>query len=99
MATGELTWSDVTYELHGLTREDGPPDIAGAINSYHEDDRPKVQQAVTEAIETAEARSGAGRLLNVSTGNYSDVEFEIYPVFDNGGELIWIAGVIRLVPT
>ncbi len=50
--TGETTWSEGIYKIHGVDPETFNPHIESGIDFYHPDDRPIVDAAVSEAIET-----------------------------------------------
>ncbi|MEM9222767.1 MAG: diguanylate cyclase [Pseudomonadota bacterium] len=55
LASRKLSWSDVTYKIHGVTREDFTPDIDRAVEFYPEDVRSLVSKNIGDAIE-----AGAG---------------------------------------
>jgi PAS domain S-box-containing protein len=63
IASGELTWSDEVYRMHGLDREHYVPEAASAIALYHPDDRGEVMRCVTQAIETGAGYEFALRIM------------------------------------
>lgn len=46
-----LAWTEETFRIHELPR-DSQPDVAGAINFYHPDDRDMVASAVEKSLKT-----------------------------------------------
>jgi len=51
--TGELYWSDEVYQIHGLAPSD-EIDVEAALNAYHPDDRDRVAEYVSRALEEKE---------------------------------------------
>jgi PAS domain S-box-containing protein len=49
----ELLWADQVYQIHGLDT-DYEPDVEGAIEFYHPDDRPAIQEAIERALEAGD---------------------------------------------
>lgn len=47
--TGEMTWSENNYDIHGLDRESFKPNVRELISMVDETDRPKVQKAMEMA--------------------------------------------------
>ena len=92
LKSGELSWSDRVYEIHGQSREQ-PPVLEEAIGFYAEYDRPVVERAVGRAMESGQPyafeadivrRDGNVRRVSVA----GDAEIE-------DGRPIRIAGVIQ----
>jgi len=52
-ATNKVTWSDVTYSIHEVPPDLDPP-LEEAINFFHPEDRPKLQEALNNAAEKGE---------------------------------------------
>lgn len=61
--TGEVTWSDEVYRIHGYAPGAVKPDYEHVLAAYHPDDRPVLADAVTRAIETGEGYAFRLRLL------------------------------------
>ena len=51
--TLEVTWTDETYHLHEIPLHQKPP-LQEAINFFHPEDRPKLEQAIERALDHAE---------------------------------------------
>lgn len=52
--TLKVSWSRQVYVIHGLDPDQPEPDLQAAIDVYHPEDRPLVEEYVQEAIETGE---------------------------------------------
>ena len=52
--TMDVFWSENLFEILGVDAEDEPP-LSEALDVYHEDDRPVVETAVENALETGES--------------------------------------------
>jgi len=50
--TGELAWTKATYDIHDVPLENKPP-LNEAIEFFHPDDRPTLEQALQDATEKA----------------------------------------------
>lgn len=50
MTTGRVTWSDVTYAVHGVTRETFTPTLENALSFYPEEVQGMVRSSIGEAI-------------------------------------------------
>gem|GEM_PF-632267 len=48
--TDRVTWSDETYRIHGLAPGSAPLSLAGALQSVHPEDRPRVETALQDAL-------------------------------------------------
>lgn len=62
LTTQALYWSNEVYSIHGLP-QDQLPALNKALDFYHPEDRPGVQQQITETIETGEPFEFDARLL------------------------------------
>jgi len=47
--TGEISWTDQVYEIHGLSKE-FDPSVEDVSELYHPDDRPKLHEAVERSM-------------------------------------------------
>ena len=54
LVTGKLLWSDHVYVIHGVTKETYTPELESAIDFYHPNDAPFVQEVVKQAISDKE---------------------------------------------
>ena len=63
LVAGTIFWSDRVFTIHGVTPEEYTPELGSAIEFYHPDDRPLVQEAVNRAIENKEPFSFELRLV------------------------------------
>lgn len=87
-----IRWSDEVFRLHGI--EIGqPPELEHAIDLYHPDDRARVEQSLTTAIETRDPYELRARLL-VESGEVRNVEVRGQVQTDQEGEVIAVFGVI-----
>lgn len=50
IATGQLTWSDEVYRIHGLSKDQFTPTRDNALTTYHPDDRDRIRDLVRSAI-------------------------------------------------
>lgn len=50
IATGQLTWSDEVYRIHGLNKEQFTPTRDNVLATYHPDDRDRIRDLVRSAI-------------------------------------------------
>lgn len=54
LSENKLYWSNGTFDIHEVTSQEYSPTVESAINFYHPDDRPIIQEAVQKAIENKE---------------------------------------------
>ena len=47
----KVFWSEEVYNIHGVSSDSYTPDLATAIECYHPEDQPKVQEAINKAVE------------------------------------------------
>lgn len=66
--TGQLTWSDEVYRIHGLDRATFDPGLDDALAAYHPDDRPVIVGHVERARATGEGFECRLRLLRPDGG-------------------------------
>ena len=92
--TGDITWSDEVYRIHGVTRQSFDPTYADAVNFYIDEDRERVDQAVAEAL-----RTGAGFELEARIrcpdGALRDVLCKADSIRGGLGEVIGLHGVFQ----
>ncbi len=67
LVTNDLLWSDIVYEIHGLSKETFTPNVKDEINFYI----PEHRETITNAIEAAIA-SGKGWDLELQIWNEKD---------------------------
>ena len=63
VASGEVTWSDEIYRIHGLTPGAFSPSLEDVFGHYHADDRVEIQRLVEQALRTGEGYSFKLRLI------------------------------------
>jgi PAS domain S-box-containing protein len=54
LESGEVTWSDEVYRIHGLKPGEVDPSYENVLAYYHPDDAPVVAKAVQRALQTGE---------------------------------------------
>ncbi len=88
----ELTWTEQTYEIHGL-----PPDAemtpGEAIEAYHPDDRATIREAFERAVETGESYDVELR-IRTAEGELRWVRTRGDPQTENG-RLVRVRGTIQ----
>jgi len=63
VSKNELYWSPGTYLIHGVDPSLPQPDIVHALEYYHEEDRPRVAEALERVLATGEAEEVDARLV------------------------------------
>ena len=63
LSSGELTWSDEMYRIHGVTPEDYTPHFDTALTFYCLEDRARVQVLMQRAASQGEPFEDMGRLV------------------------------------
>ena len=63
LVSDTLFWSKQVFKIHGLDPESFRPTLTSAIEAYHPEDRPIVQQQVSRAIERKEGFQMETRLI------------------------------------
>lgn len=86
-----IFWSDVIYDIHGVSPESYSPELESAINFYHPDDVEMVKEAVRKAVEEKEAFSFEARLVQPD-GNIRHVRSASRLKTNSNGEVIQIFG-------
>lgn len=89
----ELTWSDQVYRIHGLDPMTYRPDVKGAIDLYHPDDRQDVADAVAKAISARDSFEVQKRILR-SDGQARDVVSRGLCELSAAGEVTAVFGVV-----
>ena len=95
-ATSDVFWSDEVFRIHGVSKDDYSPELDSALDFYHPDDRPEVEQALQEAIKS----NGEFRLekrIVQPDGTEICIETHGVTVFDETGDMTHIIGVFREV--
>lgn len=69
---GTVKWSDEVFRLHGLEGQ-SPPNLDRAIEYYHPEDRPFVEDAIAEAAASGTGFRFTARLM-VAEGTFRHVE-------------------------
>ncbi|ELZ42277.1 multi-sensor signal transduction histidine kinase [Halorubrum saccharovorum DSM 1137] len=93
VATDEVFWTDHLFDLLGVEYETEPP-LDEALDVYHEADRPTVEHAVEEAIESEEAFDVELRYWK-SEGELRWLRVQGVPITDSGGDVVRIRGAAR----
>ncbi|RZJ97380.1 MAG: response regulator [Brevundimonas sp.] len=63
VATGEVTWSDQIFRIHGFEPGEVDATVESALGSYHPDDAERVRDRIAEAIRTGEGYDSRLRLI------------------------------------
>ncbi|MEL6750997.1 MAG: PAS domain-containing protein [Pseudomonadota bacterium] len=50
LQTGKVTWTEDVYHIHGMPVGDGTVDLDAAVEAYHPEDKPYLEQAIEEAV-------------------------------------------------
>ena len=94
LATGEVTWSDEIYRIHGVEPRGFSPTLDDVFGHYHEEDRSEVQRLVERALTTGEGYSFKLRLLG-QDGVERVVAAEGAAEKDATGRVIALFGVLQ----
>lgn len=89
-----LHWSDQVFRIHGYEPGEIRPDVSGAIDFYHPDDRAEVDRLVAEAIAARRDFTFTLRLLR-RDGAVRWVESHGRCMVDAAGEVVAVFGVFR----
>ena len=81
--TNKVTWSEETFRIYELPL-DQEPSIEDAINFFHPDDRPILQEALKNALEKAEPYNLTLRLITAK-GKSLVTHAMCEPIVENGG--------------
>ena len=63
IATGEVTWSDEVYRIHGFEPGSVDPTVQSAMGAYHEDDAAVVRGLIDKAMRTGEGYDAQLRII------------------------------------
>ncbi|MBU2168026.1 MAG: PAS domain-containing protein [Alphaproteobacteria bacterium] len=92
--SGEVTWSDEVYRIHGLTPGEIDPRYENVLAYYHPDDAPVVAEAVRRALQTGEGYQFRLRLRPPGRGERL-VDAKAKVEQDEHGRTIAIFGVFQ----
>ncbi|MGV8929241.1 MAG: ATP-binding protein [Brevundimonas sp.] len=92
--SGEVTWSDEVYRIHGLAPGEVAPDYETVLGAYHPDDAGILAEAVRQAVATGE---GYDFRLRLQRGGRGDrlVETRATTEQDESGRTVAIFGVFQ----
>ncbi len=80
--TNKVTWSEETYRIHEIDLDQEPP-LDDAINFFHPEDRPILQEAIKNAFEKAEPYDLVLRFIT-ATGKNLITHSVCQPVLEDG---------------
>lgn len=92
ISTGALYWSEEVYRIHGMDPASGPPDKETALTAYLPEDRPKVERAIAECLETREPFEFSLRIRR-NDGEVRNVVSRGLPELDRKGEITALVGI------
>ena len=92
--SGEVTWSDEVYRIHGHAPGDVAPDYQTVLAAYHPDDAPVLAEAVARAIASGEGYEYRLRLTNPGREERL-VETKATTEQDASGRTVAIFGVFQ----
>ncbi|WP_299237499.1 hybrid sensor histidine kinase/response regulator [Natronomonas sp.] len=90
--TLEVYWSENLFELIGFDAEDAPP-LESALDIYHEDDRPVIEDAIEAALESGEPFDTEARYRRAD-GETRWLRVQGAPVIEDG-EVVRIRGAVQ----
>ena len=90
--TNKVTWSEETYLIHEVPL-DKDPTLEEAINFYHPDDRPILQEAIKNAVEKAEPFNLTLRFITAK-GNSLFTSSMCEPIVEDG-EVVKLIGTFQ----
>jgi len=91
--TGDVFWSAHLFDILGLDREEEPA-LHDCVNVYHEDDRAIAEDAVSNAIESAEPFDIEAR-FTADGGEIRWLHVQGVPVVDDDGEVTKVRGAAQ----
>ncbi|MDO8380721.1 PAS domain S-box protein [Phenylobacterium sp.] len=94
VSSGQVTWSDEVYRIHGVSRKSFDPDYDGTVAFYPEEDRAKVANLVAEAIRTGQGYEFELRIRRPD-GDLRDVICKADCMLDSRGGVAAIYGVFQ----
>src|SRR5439155_15154801 len=92
--TGRIEWSDETYRIYGVSRDDGPLDVAGIEALILPEDRERFRAALNLGRQGHTGPSPEYRIRRAD-GTVRMIYREIEPVLDDAGNRIAVFGIIR----
>lgn len=92
--SGEVTWSDEVFRIHGLPVGGAVPDYDTIQRLYHEEDRPILQSAVDRAIALGEGYGFTLRIIRPD-GTVRHVLAKAECIVDAGGTTRSITGLFQ----
>ena len=92
---GVTHWSDGVFDIHGLSRENGPPDLEAALRLYHPDDQRRVHELIAQAWRSGDGFDCALRLQRAGDGAERWVRTRARVDHDADGEPCGLLGVIQ----
>lgn len=93
-ATGEVTWSDAVYAIHGVTRQTFDPNLGSAISFYHPEDRAVVSSSLERAAATGEGFAFQARIIDEKVRERTVVSRATCEL-DDTGKVASILGVFQ----
>ncbi len=93
-ASGQLTWSDETYRIFGLSSQEFEPTVEGFLELVHPDDRSTAQSAVDAALEARHSYDVTFRIMRPDGGERILHDLG-EPDFDPAGKLLRIRGAVH----
>jgi PAS domain-containing protein len=93
VSTEEVTWSEETFSLIGRSVTEGVPTKEEFFEIIHPDDRGKLQQAITTALDSGAAYELPVRQIRPG-GDLKSLLVRGQPIFDESGKAIEIYGVL-----
>jgi diguanylate cyclase (GGDEF)-like protein/PAS domain S-box-containing protein len=95
MTSGEITWSDEMYRIHGVDLKDKTDDVWAIMQErIHPDDMPRVQ-AVSEESMKGDSKVTIEYRLVQPDGSTTYVLGEGEPVFDTAGKMTHRVGTVK----
>ncbi|HEY1022157.1 MAG TPA: PAS domain S-box protein, partial [Flavisolibacter sp.] len=89
--TGQLTWSDEIYAMFGLNPETHIPDYEKFLNCLYTDDRPAVENKISQALANGTGYDLMYRIV-LEDGSLRHVHMIAEPVKNTPGELVKMVG-------
>jgi diguanylate cyclase (GGDEF)-like protein/PAS domain S-box-containing protein len=93
IASGVITWSDGLFALHGLDPMNFDGGYAQAASRVHEDDRPRVDEAMMACRQGESAQEFRYRVLRASDNEIRWFDSRARGVFDDGA-LVRLTGAV-----
>ncbi len=93
VASGEVSWSDETFQIAGRLIEHGAPNLEEYLKSVHPDDRQRLVNTLDAAIKHQTAYELQLRHLRPD-GSYNTVIARGQPTIDDTGKVIELYGVV-----